>query len=83
MPSTQGTGGRTNVGSDAVTQFNDPRGVHVPWEQMQAGNLVIFDNLDHLGIYMGGGRFVHAPHTGHVVRGPAPFLHRSAVRYVQ
>ncbi len=36
--------------------------------QMQPGDLVFFDNLGHVGIYIGGGQFVDAPHTGSVVR---------------
>jgi cell wall-associated NlpC family hydrolase len=36
--------------------------------QMQPGDLVFFDGLGHVGIYIGGGQFVDAPHTGSVVR---------------
>jgi cell wall-associated NlpC family hydrolase len=36
--------------------------------QMQPGDLVFFDHLGHVGIYIGGGQFVDAPHTGSVVR---------------
>jgi peptidoglycan DL-endopeptidase CwlO len=36
--------------------------------QMQPGDLVFFNGLGHVGIYIGGGRFVDAPHTGSVVR---------------
>ena len=36
--------------------------------QLQAGDLVFFNGLGHMGIYMGGGQFVHAPHTGDVVK---------------
>jgi peptidoglycan DL-endopeptidase CwlO len=36
--------------------------------QMQPGDLVFFDGLGHVGIYIGGGQFVHAPHTGTVVQ---------------
>ena len=28
------------------------------------GDLVFFDGLGHVGIYIGGGRFIHAPHSG-------------------
>ena len=34
----------------------------------QPGDLVFFDGLGHVGIYIGGGQFVHAPHTGDVVK---------------
>jgi cell wall-associated NlpC family hydrolase len=43
-------------------------GVPVPRDQLQPGDLVFFDGLDHVGIYIGGGQIVHAPHTGDVVR---------------
>ncbi|HEY7398740.1 MAG TPA: NlpC/P60 family protein [Gaiellaceae bacterium] len=43
-------------------------GVSVPREELQPGDLVFFDGLDHVGIYIGGGQFVHAPHTGDVVK---------------
>jgi peptidoglycan DL-endopeptidase CwlO len=31
---------------------------------LKPGDLVFFDGLGHVGIYVGGGRFIHAPHTG-------------------
>jgi cell wall-associated NlpC family hydrolase len=31
---------------------------------LRAGDLVFFDGLGHVGLYIGGGRFIHAPHTG-------------------
>jgi peptidoglycan DL-endopeptidase CwlO len=36
--------------------------------QMEPGDLVFFNGLGHVGIYIGGGQFVDAPHTGSVVR---------------
>jgi cell wall-associated NlpC family hydrolase len=36
--------------------------------QLQPGDLVFFDGLGHVGIYVGGGTFIHAPHTGDVVK---------------
>jgi cell wall-associated NlpC family hydrolase len=35
---------------------------------LRAGDLVFFDGLGHVGIYIGNGRFIHAPHTGTRVR---------------
>ena len=32
------------------------------------GDLVFFNGLGHVGIYIGNGEFVDAPHTGSVVR---------------
>jgi cell wall-associated NlpC family hydrolase len=31
---------------------------------LRPGDLVFFDGLGHVGLYVGGGRFIHAPHTG-------------------
>ncbi len=31
---------------------------------LAAGDLVFFDGAGHVGIYLGDGRFVHAPHAG-------------------
>ena len=36
--------------------------------QMEPGDLVFFYGLGHVGIYIGNGQFVDAPHTGSVVR---------------
>jgi peptidoglycan DL-endopeptidase CwlO len=35
---------------------------------LQPGDLVFFDGLGHVGLYIGGGQFIHAPHTGDVVK---------------
>ncbi|HEX6679234.1 MAG TPA: NlpC/P60 family protein [Gaiellaceae bacterium] len=35
---------------------------------LQPGDLVFFDGLGHVGIYVGGNSFIHAPHTGDVVK---------------
>jgi len=35
---------------------------------LQVGDLVFFNGLGHMGIYIGNGMMVHAPHTGDVVR---------------
>jgi cell wall-associated NlpC family hydrolase len=43
-------------------------GVAVSKDQLQPGDLVFFDGLGHVGLYIGGGQFVHAPHTGDVVK---------------
>jgi peptidoglycan DL-endopeptidase CwlO len=43
-------------------------GTPVPRDQLAPGDLVFFDGLGHVGIYIGGGQFVHAPHTGDVVK---------------
>jgi peptidoglycan DL-endopeptidase CwlO len=43
-------------------------GPHVSRSDLAPGDLVFFYNLDHVGIYIGGGVFIHAPHTGTVVQ---------------
>ena len=43
-------------------------GVFVSQDQLEPGDLVFFDGLGHVGIYIGGGQFIHAPHTGDVVK---------------
>jgi cell wall-associated NlpC family hydrolase len=43
-------------------------GVPVSRDQLQPGDLVFFDGLGHVGIYIGGDQFVHAPHSGDVVK---------------
>ena len=41
---------------------------HVSESDLQPGDLVFFDGLNHVGIYIGGGSIIHAPHTGTVVQ---------------
>jgi peptidoglycan DL-endopeptidase CwlO len=43
-------------------------GVTVSRSQLQSGDLVFFDGLGHVGIYIGQNQFIHAPHTGDVVK---------------
>lgn len=40
----------------------------VPAGQYQPGDLVMLNGLSHMGIYIGNGMMIHAPHTGDVVR---------------
>jgi peptidoglycan DL-endopeptidase CwlO len=35
---------------------------------LQPGDLVFFNGLGHMGIYIGGNQMIHAPHTGDVVK---------------
>ncbi len=43
-------------------------GTPVSRDQLQPGDLVFFNGLGHMGIYIGGGQMIHAPHTGDVVK---------------
>jgi len=47
-------------------QYNATR--RVARGDLQEGDLVFFDNLGHVGIYVGSGRFLHSPHTGSSVK---------------
>ena len=51
---------------NAAAQYS--YGVPVDRSDLQPGDLVFFDGLGHMGIYIGGGQFIHAPHTGDVVK---------------
>jgi cell wall-associated NlpC family hydrolase len=53
---------------NTVAQWHDPAAVSVPQDELQPGDLVFFNGLDHVGIYIGSGYFVDAPHTGTDVR---------------
>ncbi len=44
-----------------------PTGSPVPAATLQPGDLVFFEALNHVGIYIGDDEFVDAPHTGAVV----------------
>jgi peptidoglycan DL-endopeptidase CwlO len=43
-------------------------GMPVSRDQLQPGDLVFFNGLGHVGIYIGGGQMIHSPHTGDVVK---------------
>lgn len=54
----------------AVSQFDT--GIRVARDEMKTGDLVFFrihgKRISHVGIYLGNGRFIHAPTTGKRVR---------------
>jgi peptidoglycan DL-endopeptidase CwlO len=43
-------------------------GVPVSTDQLEPGDLVFFNGLGHVGMYIGGGQFIEAPHTGAFVQ---------------
>ncbi|HEY2371720.1 MAG TPA: NlpC/P60 family protein [Gaiellaceae bacterium] len=49
-----------------VSQWNAT--TPIPTSALAPGDLVFFDGLGHVGIYIGNGQFIHAPHTGTVVQ---------------
>lgn len=56
--------------ANAVSQFR--AGIRVARDDMKTGDLVFFrihgKRISHVGIYLGNGRFIHAPTTGQRVR---------------
>ena len=56
----------------STTAAQSRAGVPVSLAELQAGDLVFYDTLkrpySHVGIYLGDGKFVHAPKTGAQVR---------------
>jgi cell wall-associated NlpC family hydrolase len=51
---------------NAAAQYG--MGSPVDRSSLQPGDLVFFSGLGHVGIYIGGGQYVHAPQTGDVVK---------------
>jgi cell wall-associated NlpC family hydrolase len=60
--------GRLGVRLPRVASDQYRAGRHVSRSMLRPGDLVFFHGLGHVGIYTGEGRFIHAPHTGDVVR---------------
>ncbi len=55
-------------------------GIAVPFSEIQPGDLVFFEGNGHVGIYVGNGLMVDAPHSGAVVRVEPLFPGLDAVR---
>jgi len=55
-----------SLAHSSYAQFDRGRRVSRRW--LKPGDLVFFDGVGHVGIYIGHGRFIHAPHTGTRVR---------------
>lgn len=53
------------IGGTTYTQINS--GIEVSYADLRPGDLV-FPHSGHVGIYVGGGQMIHAPHTGDVVK---------------
>lgn len=62
-----------NIGGDTVAQMNNPAGMVIPDGSEQPGDLIFFGlptggTQEHVGIYIGNGYMISAPHTGASVR---------------
>ena len=58
-----------SVGRTTFDQIND--GVEVSRDKLQPGDLVFFGsfaNPHHMGMYIGDNNYIHAPHTGDVIK---------------
>ncbi|MET8139864.1 C40 family peptidase [Sphaerisporangium sp. NPDC005288] len=71
----QATNGKVLLPRTAATQFHDRRWRHVPYDQLQVGDLVFWPGSSgtrtapsHVGIYAGDQRFFNAPFTGAKLR---------------
>ncbi|GGK82189.1 hypothetical protein Sme01_38410 [Sphaerisporangium melleum] len=71
----QATNGKVLLPRTAATQFQDRRWRHVPYDQLQVGDLVFWPGSSgtpsapsHVGIYAGDQRFFNAPFTGAKLR---------------
>jgi len=54
-----------------VTYDQVKQGKYVPRNQLKPGDLIFFGtkyNVHHVGMYVGNGCFIHAPHTGDVIK---------------
>jgi RHS repeat-associated protein len=56
------------VGLPRVTYDQVHSGVEAVRSSLRPGDLIFFANNSHVGIYIGNGRFIHAPHRGDVVK---------------
>jgi cell wall-associated NlpC family hydrolase len=60
---------KAGVGLPHYTGAQYDATVHIPLSELQPGDLVFFyRDVSHVGIYVGNGQMIHAPHTGDVVR---------------
>jgi cell wall-associated NlpC family hydrolase len=63
---------RLGIRLDHYAAFQFLEGMRIGLKDLMPGDLVFFepkaDGPGHVGLYIGNGRFIHAPHTGDVVR---------------
>ncbi|PRX07088.1 UNVERIFIED_ORG: cell wall-associated NlpC family hydrolase [Actinomadura viridilutea] len=56
--------GAAGVNLPRVTNSQYAATRRVSFDALQPGDLVFFNNLGHVGLYIGGGKMIHAPRTG-------------------
>lgn len=67
----QATGGKVKLDHYVPNQWNNPHVHRVGVNQLQPGDLIAINTespFSHVGIYIGSGKFIQAPHTGDVVK---------------
>jgi peptidoglycan DL-endopeptidase CwlO len=60
--------GRLGIGLPHSSSALWGEGRPVARRDLEAGDIVFFNGLSHVGIYVGNGKFIHSPHTGDVVK---------------
>ncbi|CAD5898879.1 NlpC/P60 family protein [Carnobacterium maltaromaticum] len=63
--------GRLGIGLPRTTYQQEYQGTYLELSQLQAGDLIFWGgrgSTHHVGIYMGGNQYIHAPETGDVVK---------------
>ena len=55
-----------NLSHYVPNQYSASR--RVAKSELQPGDLIFFNHNDHMGMYVGNGKFIQAPHTGDVVK---------------
>jgi cell wall-associated NlpC family hydrolase len=79
--------GQLGIRLGHYTGFQYYQGRHVPRDQLEPGDLVFFHSNSagvpqHEGMYVGNGSFIHAPHTGDVVKISSLYEAAYALSYV-
>jgi cell wall-associated NlpC family hydrolase len=59
--------GRLGIGVPHSSYALYGLGRSVPLNRLRAGDVLFFSGLGHVGLYLGRGRMVHAPHSGRTV----------------
>lgn len=64
---TQNAYAAAGISIPRVTYDQINSGTHVSVNNIQPGDLVFYNNTQHVALYIGGGQVIHAPYTGTVV----------------